>query len=69
MTLNVNEPLNLSLLTKVNRNYKDGEDECQLYVHNLHRMDCRNRKCCGLFVFVVQFVKVLVEERQMVDSV
>jgi hypothetical protein len=32
-------------------------------------MDCRNRKCCGLLVFVVQFVKVLVEERRMVDSV
>jgi hypothetical protein len=31
-------------------------------------MDCRNRKCCGLLVFVVQFVKVLVEERRMVDS-
>jgi hypothetical protein len=66
---NVNEPSYVSLLTEVNRNYEDGEEESQLYAYNLHWMDCRNRKCCGLFVFVVKFVKVLVEERSMVAAV
>jgi hypothetical protein len=32
-------------------------------------MNCRNGEGGGLFVFVVQFVEVLVEERRMVDAV
>jgi len=32
-------------------------------------MNCRNGESGGLFVFVVQFVEVLVEERRMVHTV
>jgi hypothetical protein len=32
-------------------------------------MNCRNGERCGLFVFVVQFVEVLVEEWRMVHAV
>jgi len=38
-------------------------------MYNLHRMNCSNGEGGGLFVFVVQFVEVLVEERCMVDAV
>jgi hypothetical protein len=32
-------------------------------------MNCRNGECGGLFVFVVHFVEVLVEEWRMVHAV
>jgi hypothetical protein len=32
-------------------------------------MNCRNGEGCGLFVFVVKFVEVLVEEWRMVHAV
>jgi len=38
-------------------------------MYNLHGMYCSNGEGGGLFVFVVHFVEVLVEERRMVNAV
>ena len=65
----MNKPSHKILLTKVNRYDKKGDEKCQLYMYNLHGMNCSNGECSRLFVFVVQFVEVLVEEGRMVDAV
>ena len=57
------------LLTKVNRYDKKGDKKCYLYMYNLHRVNCSNGEGGGLLVFVVHFVEVLVEERNMVHAV
>jgi len=38
-------------------------------MYNLHWTNCSNGEGGGLFVFVVHFVEVLLEERRMVDAV
>jgi hypothetical protein len=38
-------------------------------MYNLHWMNGCSRECCGLLVFVVQLVEVLVQERGMIYTV
>ena len=57
------------ILTIMNGEEKHGRELDNLHVNELERMDRSNAKCSRLLVFVVQFVKVLVNEWQVIEPV